>query len=196
MPTQSPLSSELRELYGSESSRLQQLFFAAKDGLSFLQQRSVLVETIALRLWDQFVSPQKGGPSNRVLVALGDFGRHSLFPYSEVDLLLLQAAEDTTEQFSDSAGRFANDMRDLPLKLNVTRKTFSEYAQFNSDHPESILSLLDCRYLAGDPELFANLRDRLLPEMIVRESQVLVDTWRRLRGRATADSGTPYFISN
>jgi len=174
MPTQSPLSSELRELYGSESSRLQQLFFAAKDGLSFLQQRSVLVETIALRLWEQFVSPQKGGPSNRVLVALGDFGRHSLFPYSEVDLLLLQAAEDTTEQFSDSAGRFANDMRDLPLKLNVTTKTFSEYAQFNLDHPESILSLLDCRYLAGDPELFANLRDRLLPEMIVRESQVLV----------------------
>ena len=174
MPTQSPLSSELRELYGSESSRLQQLFFAAKDGLSFLQQRSVLVETIALRLWEQFVSPQKGGPSNHVLVALGDFGRHSLFPYSEVDLLLLQAAEDTTEQFSDSAGRFANDMRDLPLKLNVTTKTFSEYAQFNSDHPESILSLLDCRYLAGDPELFANLRDRLLPEMIVRESQVLV----------------------
>ena len=174
MPTQSPLSSELRELYGSESSRLQQLFFAAKDGLSFLQQRSVLVETIALRLWEQFVSPQKGGPSNHVLVALGDFGRHSLFPYSEVDILILHAAEDTTQQFSDSAGRFANDMRDLPLKLNVTTKTFSEYAQFNSDHPESILSLLDCRYLAGDPELFANLRDRLLPEMIVRESQVLV----------------------
>ena len=60
------------------------------------------------------------------------------------------------------------------MESNVTTKTFSEYAQFNSDNPESILSLLDCRYLAGDQELFANLWDRLVPEMMAQESQVLV----------------------
>ena len=35
MPTQSPLSSELKELYDAESSRLQQDFSATKDGLSY-----------------------------------------------------------------------------------------------------------------------------------------------------------------
>jgi [protein-PII] uridylyltransferase len=174
MPTQSPLSSELRDLYGSESSRFQQKFFATKDGLSFLQQRSALVESITLRLWEQFLSPKEGGPSRHVLVALGDFGKRSLFPYSEIDLLLLHADEDTARNLDESARRFSQDMADLPLKLNVTTKTFSEYAQFNSDNPELILSLLDCRYLAGDAELFANLRDRLLPEIMTRESQALV----------------------
>jgi len=50
--------------------------------------------------------------------------------------------------------------------------------------------LLDCRYLAGDLELFTKLRDRLIPEMMAQESQVSSwDTWRILRGLATANSG-------
>jgi len=174
MPTQSPPSNDLRDLYASESSRFQRQFSAAKDGLGFLQQRSALVESIALRLWQQLVSPEKSGPSRFALVALGDFGRRSLFPYSEIDLLLLYAAEDAAEKFSESARRFSHDMGALPLKLNVTTKTFSDYAQFNPDTPELILSLLDCRYLAGDLDLFTKLRDRLIPEMMAQESQVLV----------------------
>jgi [protein-PII] uridylyltransferase len=174
MPTQSPLSSELRDLYGSESSKFQQRFSATKDGLCFLQQRSALVESIILRLWEQFVSPGKGAASRHVLIALGDFGRRSLFPYSEIELLLLHAAEDRMEKFNHSVRRFTQDVGDIPWKVNVTTKTLSDYTEFNSDNPELILSLLDCRYLAGDRELFANLRDRLIPEMMAQESQVLV----------------------
>jgi [protein-PII] uridylyltransferase len=174
MPTRSPLSSDLTDLYASESSRFQQQFSATKDGLSFLQQRSALVESIALRLWQQFIFPEKGGPSKLVLVALGDFGRRSLFPYSEVDLLLLSATEDAAEKFNESATRFSHGLGALPLKWNVMTKPVSDYTQFNSDNPELILSLLDCRYLAGDLQLFTKLRDRLIPERMAQESQLLV----------------------
>ena len=175
MPTQSPRGSELTELYHTESSRLQQQFSATKDGLSFLVQRSALVESIACRLWEQFVSPEKGGPSSLVLVALGDLGSRSLFPYSEVDLLFLHAAADTVEKFKDATNRFSQGMRDLRLKLNTTTWTFSEFNPFDSDNPEPILSLLDSRYLAGDPKLFANLRNQLIPEIVAQESQALVE---------------------
>src|ERR1700737_4902416 len=174
MPTHSPLSSELRDLFRSESSRIQQHFSATKDGLNFLQQRSTLVDSIVLRLWEQFVCSDKSGPPGYALVAFGDFGRRSLFPYSEIHLLILHAAENATEKFIDSARRFSTQLEDFSLKLNVTTKAFSEYAQFNSDHPELILSTPDSRYLAGDPNLFASLHDRLIPEMMARESQVLV----------------------
>src|SRR6266513_957372 len=107
MPTQSPPSKDLRDLYASDSKRFQRQFSAAKDGLGFLQQRYALVESIALRLWQQLASPEKGGPSRFVRFARGDLGRQSLFPYSEVDLLLLSAAEDTAEKFSESARRFS-----------------------------------------------------------------------------------------
>jgi [protein-PII] uridylyltransferase len=175
MPTQSPPGSELRELYDAESSRLQQQFSATKDGLSFLLQRSALVESIASRLWEQFVSPEKGGPSSVVLVALGDLGSRSLFPYSEIDLLFLHAAADSVEKFKDSTNRFSQGLCDLRLKLNTTVWTFSQFNSFDSDNPEPILSLLDSRYLAGDAKLFADLRNQLIPEIVARESQVLVE---------------------
>lgn len=175
MPTQSPLSNELRNLYDTESSRLQQQFSATKDGLSFLQQRSALVESLAVRLWDQFVSSQAGGLSNLVLIALGDFGRRSLFPYSEIDLLFLSAAEVTGGKAADSIRRFSEGMSSLGLKLNPTAQFFSQFSQLDSGNADSILSLLDCRYLAGDPALFSDLRDRLIPEIVARESQALVE---------------------
>jgi [protein-PII] uridylyltransferase len=174
MSIQSPRSSELRDLYDAESSKFHQQFCASKDGLGFLKQRSALVDSIALRLWGECITPEKGGPSGVVLAALGDFGMGSLFPYSDVDLLFLHSADDSAEKFKDSTHRFSQAMRDLPLKLNATTRMFSEYAQFDSDDPASILCLLDFRYLAGDEELFSNLKDRLIPERMAQESQVLV----------------------
>jgi hypothetical protein len=63
MPTQSPLTNELRELYESESSRLRKNFSANKDGLSFLREHSGLVESLALRLWEQIVSQEARAPA-------------------------------------------------------------------------------------------------------------------------------------
>jgi len=65
-------------------------------------------------------------------------------------------------------------MLDLQLKLSATTRTLADYQEFDPYHPESVLSLLDCRFLAGDQKLFASLRDQLLPQIMTRESQVLV----------------------
>jgi len=173
MPIQSPLSSELKELYDAESSRLQRDFSANKDGSSYLRARSALVESIVLRLAEQFLAPEKHS-RGIALVALGDFGRTSLFPYSDVELLCLFGSQETENKFSEAVQRLSQDMLDLQLKLNATTRTLADYDEFDPYHPEAVLSLLDCRFLAGDRELFANLRDKLLPEIMTRESQVLV----------------------
>jgi [protein-PII] uridylyltransferase len=174
MPTQSPLSSELKELYDAESSRLQRDFSATKDGSSFLRSRSALVESIALRLAEQFLASEKTSIPGVALVALGDFGRTSLFPHSDVDLLFLFGAQETQRKFSEAIQRISQGLLDLQLKLNATTRTLADYEQFDPYHPESVLSLLDCRFLVGDQELFASLRDQLLPQIMTRESQVLV----------------------
>jgi [protein-PII] uridylyltransferase len=174
MPTQSPLSSELKELYDAESSRLQRDFSATKDGSSFLRSRSALVESIALRLAEQFLASKQKSIPGVALVALGDFGTTSLFPHSDVDLLFLFDAQEAQNKFSEAIQRISQGMLDLQLKVNATTQTLSDYEEFDPYHPESVLSLLDCRFLAGDQGLFANLRGQLLPQIMTRESQVLV----------------------
>lgn len=175
MPTQSPLSSELREHYEAESARLQGDFSAAKDGLNYLQQRSALVDTIARRLWAEFVGSAGLEASQIVIAAVGDFGRQNLFPYSEIDIVFLSASDEIAERFKDGIQSVSQVFSEIGLKTNLTSEILTEYLQLASENAEKILALLDCRFLEGDSELFAQLRNRLIPEVMVRESQALVE---------------------
>ena len=88
-------SSELRDLYAAESARIRERFRANPMDARALLARTALVESIALRLWTELISPDLTGPPNFALVALGGFGRRWLFPYSDIDLLFLHADGDT-----------------------------------------------------------------------------------------------------
>jgi [protein-PII] uridylyltransferase len=175
MPTQSPLVGELRERFDAESSRLQEEFYTAKDGLKYLRERSALVDSIARRLWAQFVASPGVETPRAVFAAVGDFGRQTLFPYSDVDLIFLAESGETAEKFKDAIQRLSQGMNEIGLKCNVTSGIVSEFIAFNPDRAEAILSLLDCRFLEGDRELFSKLRNRMIPEIMVRESQALVE---------------------
>jgi [protein-PII] uridylyltransferase len=175
MPTQSPLVSELKERFDSESSRLQEEFSAAKDGLKYLQEKSALVDSIARRFWAQFVGSTGLQPSRMIFAAVGDYGRQTLFPYSDVDLIFLAGTGEAAEKFKDAIQRLSQGMNEIGLRCNTTAGIIPEFIQFDADRAETILSLLDCRFLDGDQDLFANLRNRLIPEIMVRESQSLVE---------------------
>jgi [protein-PII] uridylyltransferase len=175
MSTQSPLSSELRERYEAESARLQHHFSTTKDGLKYLQERSALVDSMARRLWAQVAASPSLEPSRIVLAAVGDFGRQTLFPFSEVDIVFLSATAEVAEKFRDAIQRIVKGMNEIGLKTNAATRIVSEFTQLESENVEAILSLLDCRLLEGDQELFSDLRNRLIPDLMVRESHALVE---------------------
>jgi [protein-PII] uridylyltransferase len=191
MPTQSPLSRELRELYETEASRLQLDFSATKNGLHYLQRRSALLDSIVRRLWRQFAVSEGFPPSDFVFAAVGDFGRQMLFPYSDIDMVFLAATEEVAERLRDAGAQISNGIGEIGLKSNLTTGVLTELIQFDSEHAERVLSLLDCRLLEGDETLNANLRDRLIPDVMVRESQALVERlaeMTRSRHRKFADT--------
>jgi [protein-PII] uridylyltransferase len=193
MPTQSPLSSELREHYEAESARLQDDFSTTKDGLKYLRERSELVDSLARRLWAQFAVSSGLEPSRIVFAAVGDFGGQNLFPYSDVDIVFLAAAGEASEKFRDAIQRFSQGMKEIGLKCNTTSGIATEFIQFDSDHADAILALLDFRFLDGDRELFASLRDRMIPEIMVRESQALVERLAELTRNSHRKFGNTVF---
>ncbi len=151
---------------------MQHDFSATKNGLNFLRGRSALVDSVVVRLAAPILSTQT---TRIVLIAVGDFGRQSLFPYSDIDLFFLLAAPDRGESWADAISEFSQGMSAVGLRVNAAVKSLSEFTEFDSDNAELFLSLLDCRFLAGDRELFSNLRERLIPEVMARESQVLAE---------------------
>ncbi|HVM94368.1 MAG TPA: [protein-PII] uridylyltransferase [Terriglobales bacterium] len=175
MSTIATLGSELRDLYTKESAAIQERFIATSDGRGAIAQRTALVDSLVLRLWTEIVSADSHAPKNFALVATGGYGRGWLFPHSDIDLLFLHADASTEADFKDPIRRFSQELWDLRLKLSPGTRHLAECERLDPDNIEFAISLLDCRYLAGDAELFARLREKAIPRLIARDSHGLIE---------------------
>ncbi len=189
----SALSSELRSRYAEEFARIQQEFESDGDGRAAIAKRTRLVEDVDRRAWQENIAKDENGPPNFALVAIGGFGRGCLFPHSDVDLLFLHEDHKTEEEFKDPVRRFSQELWDLKLKLSPTTHTLAECDRLDPENVEFTLSLLDCRYLAGDQQLFARLHDQVISKLITRESQTLVQRLADLTRERHAKFGDTVF---
>ena len=178
---------ELRDIYLRESAALEQEFSLTGEGRVALARRTALVDLIVQRLWTEIfvsgnpVSPVSNsnsysadGPKNFALVATGGFGRGWLFPHSDIDLLFLHATPNTENEFKDPIRLFSQELWDLRLKLSPATRNLAECERLDPNNVEFAISLLDCRYLAGDRELFSKLREKVIPRMVGRECHNLI----------------------
>ena len=165
---------ELRSSLAEESARIARDFAATGDGRAAVAQRTQLIEDILKRLWRECVSSDDHGPRGLALVATGGFGRGWLFPYSDIDLLFLSADRTSEAAYKDAVQHFSQELWDLKLKLSPASRTLAECDRFDPNNTEFTISLLDCRFLVGDRELFARLHDKMIPKLVVRESKPLL----------------------
>jgi len=174
MTAASSLISELRSSLTEGSTRIALDFAATGDGRAAVLQRTRLIGDILKRLWRDIVSPDEGSPKGFALVATGGFGRSWLFPYSDIDLIFLYADRAAEETYKDAVRRFSQEVWDLKLKLSPASRMLSECDRFDPNNTEFTISLLDCRYLAGNRELFARLHDKTIPKLVMREAKPLL----------------------
>src|SRR5580693_4338226 len=174
MTAASSLISELLGSLAEESARIARDFAVTGDGRAAVAQRTRLIEDILKRLWLDLVSADDAGPRDFTLVATGGFGRGWLFPFSDIDLLFLYADRRGEEAHKEAIRRFSQELWDLKLKLSPASRTLAECDRFDANNTEFTISLLDCRYLAGDRELFGRLHDKVIPKLVMREAKPLL----------------------
>jgi len=193
MSTAPSINSELRDLYSEQSTRILQEFHATGDGRTAVDQRTALIEDIVLRLWKEFIAPEQSLPEDFALVAIGGFGRRWLFPHSDIDVLFLHSDQATEERYKDRVRQFSQELWDLRVKLSPATRTLAECERFDSNNVEFTISLLDCRYLAGDRDLFARLHDKLIPKLILQENQSIVQRLAEVTRARHAKYGNTVF---
>ncbi len=195
MSTPSSFSGDPKKFYESESSQLKAKFTSSQDGLAYARGRSSLVESIVLQAVREVSSKENALPEGAVLLAVEDFGRQILFPYSEVDLLFLFYTEDARERGANAVHRISQQLGQSGLKTRSDARILAEIFPFHSDHAETVLSLLESRFLAGDEETFARLREEILPEIVAQEAQSLVERLAELtRNRHRNFSNTVFHL--
>ena len=187
MTTVATVRRELSDLYVRESAAIEQEFSVTGDGRAAVARRTALVDSIVQRLWNEIIVVSHPGSTNSgfspadpnspkdfALVATGGFGRGWLFPHSDIDLLFLHAGGNSENEFKDPIRSFSQELWDLRLKLSPATRNLAECERLDPDNAEFAISLLDCRYLAGDRELFSRLREKAVPRLVARDCQSLI----------------------
>ena len=164
----------LSDFYAAESLRIQQSFDRTGDGLAMLRGRSDVVDTAVVSLYRHYLSPHPDEPRNFCILALGGYGRGELFPHSDIDLLFLteSSAEQSSQRMAIAA--ILRELWDLRLRVGHSVHTLEQCGRLYRHNLEFNVALLDCRYLAGDPQLFGRLHDDVYPHLVARDHQDLL----------------------
>ena len=93
------------------------------------------------------------------VVAVGGFGRGELFPHSDIDLLLL-AESDKVVPPRENISAFLQGLWDTGLRPSHSLHSVADCVVEHADNAEFTISLLDRRFLAGDPALYQTLEDK------------------------------------
>jgi [protein-PII] uridylyltransferase len=127
-------------------------FFSTRDAATAIAARTARVDDIILQRWQWM-------PQDVALVAVGGYGRSELFPFSDIDLLILTPDDKTQFAIKEPLSLFLRDLWDQGLRISQSVHTPADCNQIDSSNAELAVSLLDRRPLAGNEALFRQIRD-------------------------------------
>ncbi|MGA2183116.1 MAG: HD domain-containing protein [Bryobacteraceae bacterium] len=128
------------------------------------------------------------------VVAVGGYGRRELFPYSDVDLLLLNAAPDETKEQRELIAEFLRALWDAGLRVSQSVHTVEDCLELHQGNLELTISVLDHRFLCGDRARHGRLAAEL-PKFLHRERAVLMDQLCKMtRARRAKFADTIYHL--
>jgi [protein-PII] uridylyltransferase len=167
-------------------------FLASGDAATALAERNAQVDRLVLEAAAELLLP--AAPAGLAVLAVGGYGRRQLFPYSDVDLLLLFESEKLALASKDAIAAFLRHLWDSGLRVSHSVRTPAECLEVHDRNIELNISLLDQRYLTGDRALYAGLAEKL-PRFIQGNRGPLVRNLAQLaRARHAKYAGTFYHL--
>ncbi|MCA6216354.1 [protein-PII] uridylyltransferase [Ideonella sp. B7] len=159
----SPLSiAEIRAQFKQGKAELLDHFRAARPTITGAVRLMKLlarhVDGTLVRLWRQ-----SGLPSQAALMAVGGYGRGELFPYSDVDVLvLLPAGQAQDEQVKSAVSDFITACWDVGLEIGSSVRTLAECVTEARADVTVQTALLESRLLCGPRRIYKQFAQQTL----------------------------------
>jgi [protein-PII] uridylyltransferase len=144
------------------SATLRAAYEAHPSTSRLLGGRAAMVDGAIVTMWRVF-----GMPDEAALAAVGGYGRGELFPYSDVDLLiLLPEAADAPLQARLS--KLVGALWDIGLEIGQSVRTIDECLEASAQDITIQTTLLEARFLHGNRALFDAFKQRYQDVLDVR----------------------------
>ena len=151
MPT---LAQTLKEQLKSERAAIFGEFQAGGKPETLLQDLRISVDAALALAWNAFDMP-----SSAALVAVGGYGRGELFPYSDVDILILLESA-AGPQLQTRLEALVQTLWDIGLEIGHSIRTIPECLTEAANDITVQTSLLEARLIIGNRKLFRFLVER------------------------------------
>ena len=153
-------SARWREQLKAQQQELRDTFFSKKNTPNLLKQHAKLVDGILKEIW------QEADLGECSLIAVGGYGRGELFPYSDVDLLIL-IPEAENQGINQKIEHVIGLLWDIGLAVGHSVRNLEECAEEASKDVTVQTNLLESRFLTGNQVLFQAFQAKMAEIMDV-----------------------------
>ncbi len=160
LPAQSatlqPPGARLKQRLAEHRAALRERYRNNNSAPELLREQRKLIDATLKSVWQQV-----GMPAGVALAAVGGYGRGQLFPYSDIDLLILlpRAADEALTQ---NLEQFISLLWDIGLDVGHSVRTVAECIELAANDVTIQTSLLEARLLVGERKLYRRFEKEFL----------------------------------
>ncbi|MDH4317217.1 MAG: [protein-PII] uridylyltransferase [Desulfobulbaceae bacterium] len=171
---------------------LEDLWQQGLSGHELLERHTSWVDTFIINHFND--SPAvKEGRGEVAVVALGGYGRRELYPFSDIDLLLLHDRK-AGRNIKEVAESLLYPLWDSGFEVGHSVRTVKDAISFSLEDFIFQVSLLDARFLIGSNSLFEELRERYRKKIIEKRRNAFVETMDRFRAERRDKFGSHSYL--
>jgi [protein-PII] uridylyltransferase len=179
---------QFKQLLKQKDIELRHKFNPHKSVSKLLKNRSDFIDEILICCWQHFFGEQAGKLS---LCAVGGYGRREMFPYSDIDLVVLLDSEDTSA-YQEALSNFFTFLWDIGLKLGQSVRTISQCIEAAIVDQTIMTSLMEIRLIAGSTKLCKTLTQQITSDKIWPSDQFFAAKMEEQRQRYAKFHDTAY----
>ena len=168
---------------------------AGAGGLEIAHARAALIDTVISSILEASLKHCVGQTPQIALVATGGYGRSTLNPRSDVDILFLlpRASTKLPLPLQELVQGVLYLLWDMGFKVGHACRSIQECIEQAKLDPENKTSLMDARLIAGNAELFAQFQVRFQKDCMSKGQAAFFDLRRKdLRTRHQKYSRTVF----
>lgn len=153
---------QFKQLLKEKHEQLQSQFDPLSSVSDLIKDKSDFIDKVLSTCWQQFL----GESAQRLaLLAVGGYGRRELFPYSDIDIVVLLDCDDAAI-YQEALAGFFTFLWDIGLKPGHSVRTVRGCVD-NAIADQTIMTgLMETRRIDGCNRLFEQLREQTAPDKI------------------------------
>ncbi len=168
---------------------------SARQVKRFLKQLSNLTDQTLIELWNSQFSTPGDATVPFALVAVGGFGRAELFPFSDVDVLILLPRSYDLEQHPDlktKLEQYIGACWDTGLEIGSSVRSLDECIDESVKDVTIQTALLESRFMTGDKKLYQDFQSEFRSNLDAKSfyNNKLIE----MRQRHNKFENTPYSL--